>query len=369
MPYDWKGDYIASRANKNTGVLGFGEIGGVGQLIYHNFRFAAYTIMSDETEGAIACPICDKENPPDLTPKEHLSGKDILSSLCDLAKKIDDVDSTVDYREAILDWCMQNMHPYAIDYLYESLTDENFEIDRIDAELVARDGIFSFRAFMDDLGKLYNAARLYMALEALCFADNAPAYNLYQEGRFFEGLPYFERYKVNTEVPDIDVSAAKGNILAEMQRYNDYFAKHPKEEPEPGEFYTEPYDEYEELRGRLMDWIPDFKLRLKVNPENNCVVFSADVSSVFDIAWYVLARMMSEDPAPEDIGKEAERPEGIMICCHHCGRFFFRNFRQQQYCKRKECQNARNAKNQREFRRRKAIEKAQAKKKERKNKE
>lgn len=71
---------------------------------------------------------------------------------------------------------------------------------------------------------------------------------------------------------------------------------------------TEPYDEYEKLRERLIDCIPDFKLRLKVNPQNNRLVFSADVNSVFDIAWYVLARMMSEDPAPEDFGKEGKLP-------------------------------------------------------------
>ncbi len=74
------------------------------------------------------------------------------------------------------------------------------------------------------------------------------------------------------------------------------------------------------------------------------MVFSADVNSVFDIAWCVLARMMFEDPAPEDFGKENERPEGIMICCHHCGLFFIRNAKHQQYCDRPECQKARNAK-------------------------
>ena len=86
--------------------------------------------------------------------------------------------------------------------------------------------------------------------------------------------------------------------------------------------------------------------------------FSADINSVFDIAWYTLARMLSEQPEPEQMGKEAERPEGIMICCKNCGRFIIRTAKQQQYCNSKECQKVRNAQNQREFRRRKAIEKA-----------
>ena len=32
------------RANKQTHMLGFGEVGGVGQLVYHSFRFADYEI-------------------------------------------------------------------------------------------------------------------------------------------------------------------------------------------------------------------------------------------------------------------------------------------------------------------------------------
>ncbi|MBF1125025.1 MAG: hypothetical protein HXL59_05510, partial [Solobacterium sp.] len=76
-----------------------------------------------------------------------------------------------------------------------------------------------------------------------------------------------------------------------MKLGNKYLAEHPLEQPPEGEFYTEPYDEYEKLRERLIDCIPDFKLRLKVNPQNNRLVFSADVNSVFDIAWYVLERM------------------------------------------------------------------------------
>lgn len=77
------------------------------------------------------------------------------------------------------------MHPYAIDYLYNALTDENFDIADIDAEMAARDGIFSIEDFMTDLEKLYNAARFYVALEAICFANNETAYAMYQTGRHF----------------------------------------------------------------------------------------------------------------------------------------------------------------------------------------
>lgn len=48
-----------NRANKNTDLLGFGEIGGLGQLVYHSFRFAAYEIDNLEDGTWAAIPVCD----------------------------------------------------------------------------------------------------------------------------------------------------------------------------------------------------------------------------------------------------------------------------------------------------------------------
>lgn len=144
-------------------------------------------------------------------------------------------------------------------------------------------------------------------------------------------------------------------------------AKHKKSHPEElssnGQFATEPYDNYGELLDKLIERIPDFNMRLKVNPKTNRIEFSADVNSVFDIAWFTLARMISEDPPPENKGRSDDRPEGIMICCRHCGDFLIRRNGRQEYCDKPDCQKARNAKNQREFRRRKRIENAQKHKK------
>ena len=42
MPYDWQGNEIESKAERHTNMLGIGEIGGVGQLIYHSVRFTDY---------------------------------------------------------------------------------------------------------------------------------------------------------------------------------------------------------------------------------------------------------------------------------------------------------------------------------------
>ncbi len=362
MPYNWNGDYIPSKADKPTGIFGQKEIGGVGQLIYHPFRYKDYILANDREEYR-AFPICKPGYEPTFPVDDSVSGKGLLVSLCNLAKKIDDRDNKIPYDQLIIQWCRENMHPYSINYVYQELTEESFDITGYDAELAARDGIFSINDFMKDLGNLYTTALFYEALQGACVADKDAAYNLYREGKHFEGLPFFESFKCIHSKPDIDASLADGNLVKEMKLEAEHKKSHPEELPSNGQFAAEPYNNYGELLDKLIEHIPDFNMRLKVNPKTNRIEFSANVNSVFDISWFTLARMISEDPAPEYKGQSDDRPEGIMICCRHCGDFLIRRNGRQEYCDKPDCQKARNAKNQREFRRRKRIENAQKQKK------
>lgn len=97
-----------------------------------------------------------------------------------------------------------------------------------------------------------------------------------------------------------------------MQFVSEYEKAHPEiyYTEQDDYFAMEPYDHYEELRDRLIECVPDFRRRLKLNPRTNCLVFSADVNSMFDIAWYTLARFLSEDLASEDKGKK-ETPKEL----------------------------------------------------------
>lgn len=361
MPYDWEGNEIESKADRHTNMLGIGEIGGVGQLIYNAVRFEDYKYYDSNWDKLLVQPICNEKSPPEVDPEGDLSGRAILTSLCDLAKRIDD-DHEKGFDELILDWCKTHMHPYGVDALYRAVTDEGFDIGSFDAEMVERDGIFSLHDFMKELGNLYNAVRFYIALNAVAVGDDDAAFEMEHEGRHFETLPFLERYKhPEPERPDIDYSSANGDLVAEMQLDRAYFEAHP-EEGTTGH-YREPYDDFDELRENLINCIPDFRLRVKLDSKTGKIAFAADVSSVFDIAWYTFARLLTEEPSLEQLGSDERCRDGILICCHHCGRFFVRNFRQQKYCDRPECQKARNSKNQREFRKRKAIEKARAEKK------
>ena len=181
------------------------------------------------------------------------------------------------------------MHPYRIDFIYAELS-QDFDISSVEADLVERDGIFEIDRFMKDLGNLYNAVRFYVALEGLIYSDDEIAYNLYEEGRYFESCNYFEKYKhADPDIPDEvlkQIEASSNNIVDTMQRAKEYANKHPVPQPPEGEFdfNHNPYDDYDKLRTKLVEFIPDFNMRLKFNSATGRFDFSADIDSVFDIA-------------------------------------------------------------------------------------
>lgn len=361
MPLNWNDEEIPTKADKTTDILGFKEIGGVGQLIYHPFRFANYDCSYDGLDANVY-PVCKPGNEPTFPIDDSLTGRGLLISLCNLAKTIDSFENRTPKEQLIMKWCLENMHPYSIDFIYSELT-ENFDINTVDADFVERDGIFEIERFMKDLEKLYNAVRFYVALEGILFAEDGIAYNLYKKGRYFESYSYFEKYKyIEPDVPNEVIGKVSNTdeLLENIMCTQKYIEGHPVEQTPERDFNynLNPYDDYDELRNKLVDFIPDFNMKLKLNTTTGRFEFSADVDSVFDIAWYTLARMISESPTLENRGNEESKLEGIMICCRNCGKFIIRKSNRQEYCDAEECQKARNARKQKAYRDRKASEKA-----------
>jgi len=362
MPFNWNDEYIPSKADKTIDILGAKEIGGVGQLIYQPFRFVNYEMSFDGNDTTVY-PVCEPGKEPIFPNDDSLTGKNLLTSLCNLAKVIDSYENKGPKEQLIAKWCLENMHPYSVDYVYAQLND-NFNITSVDADFVKEDASFEIETFMRDLGNLYNAVRYYVALEGVLFGDDNAVYDLYEEGRYFESSSDFEKYKyARVHIPDEIFKGGDSpeDLLADMQRESEYIAAHPAD----GEFdfNHSPYDDYDELRQRLAEFIPQFEMKLKLNPATKRYEFSADIQSVFDIAWYTLARMISEDKALEDRTNNESRDEGIMICCRNCGRFIIRKSNRQEFCDAEECQKVRNARKQKAYRDRKASEKAQTLKK------
>jgi len=205
-----------------------------------------------------------------IFPKEDfLSGQGLLANLCNLAMQINSFDNKIPYTQLIMEWCTNN-----IDFIYSELN-EPFDINSFDAEMVERDGIFEINTFLDDLEKLYNAAMCYVALEGVCIADNETAYDLSKEGKYFDGYSFFDKYKHPiVAIPDnLDYGDAKGNLIEEIRIDNEYIKNHPVEKLPTGEFATTPYDEYDKLRNALIDIIPKFTIKLKVDPRTNRLEF------------------------------------------------------------------------------------------------
>lgn len=354
---DERSIYLDSEADNTTDVLGFGEIGGVGQLIYHLFCFKDYELEITD-KGIIAHPICRAGSEPELVTNDMPTGKELLVSLYNLAKRINDFSEEKPYTDLIIEWCKTYSHPYFIDFIYSYLSDKQFDISE-DSFIIEKDGIFSINDFMKDLERLYQTTAFYFALEQVCLGYDDAAYNLYKDGKHFDGVPFFEKYKHDPEEqPQTDYSNANGDLVKEMQIDSELnkSSRNKRGEDSDAGFACVPYDYYDELRDTLIDIIPDFNMRLKVNPKTNQVVFSADVHSVFDICWYTLARKITEDEPPEKKGFKQKKFEGTIVSCLSCGEAFIRSNNRQRYCGKKECDLARRAKNQRENRARKRIE-------------
>lgn len=360
MPYDWEGNIIPSKADNSSDIIGFGDVGGIGQLIYHTFRFPNYEYVKASDGHQCLKPI----GMADIDRTDGYSGKQLFEALYNLGLHINDFECDIPFDEQIIEFCETVCHPYYIDVLYAEMTQPTFDYSH-DSPILENDAMFSISDFMHDLGYFFNAAQFYFAFKDVCSGDAEKAFNLAQEGRFFEGYPFFEKYKQEDysreDVAERTEYITSEELVAEMKA--EWDKKSNKSQKDITWFAVEPADYDEEIQDTLIDIIPDFRMRLKRNPKNNQVVFAADVNSVFDIAWYTLARMITDFGPLEDGGRVRDLTEGTLITCPHCGEAFIRRNNRQQYCMKKECQKAHNALRQRRYRENQKIKKAQNKQK------
>jgi len=211
---------------------------------------------------------------------------------------------------------------------------------------------------MRDLEKFYYAATMYFAFEEVCLGLDEISLSAYKDGKHFSGIPFLEKYKGKIEkMEHIDSDPDDFDIVEEMK----LDATASQDETPNDYFVSPPYEFIDELQQILIDMVPDFRMKLKVNPKTNRFVFAADISSVFDICWYTLARKISEDVAPEDKGTEAEKPKGIILTCPFCGDAFVRRSKRAVTCGKPECHKARKRMNQQNSRKQRKIKELQNK--------
>lgn len=302
-------------------VLGFAEIGGVGEMIYHTVRFPEYD-LDTENDVQVLKPVCPQGCEPIKKTDYSLTGKKLLVSLCNLFMKINDPECKGSYIKLIVDWCKENTHPYRIDYLYDLLLEPDYEIAQL-RFLVEKEGIFEINEFIRELANVYHTFAFYFALDSVKRGNDQYARDLYYEGRFYDGFPFFEKYRVRS-LESEGTEPGKGNSDIQKSYINRVLA------------------DYADLQMKLLSLFPEFQMKLKANPRTKRVVYAADVQSVFDICWYTLSRMVADDAPPMDYDSESEFAEGSILSCLGCGNFYIRKSSTQKYCDRPDCQAERN---------------------------
>lgn len=350
MMYEWQ-----PSADHTTTIMGAGELGGIPELIYKPVRFKRYLWNKYDLHGTVKPIIVDSKSYDVRIANEGVkfndnevyrkySGKGIFCALYNLAKYLNDTRIEIgDPVKHIVEFCTEYIHPYFTDELYDTLSEDNIYSNEMFERLAA----FSVEQFMNDLSRFYNAASLYFALQDVKRHDMKAASRLSKEGRFFEGLPFFEQYK--RAIPEAEwgtdgESISTDDLISEMQKSEAYpIAK--------------PHGTYKEMLSKLADIMPPMNMRVRLDPNTNRMVFAAEVNSAFDIAWFTLSRMLTANGVKYHQGKSAEGipKELAVVTCLNCGEAFPRRSNRQQFCTKEECRKAHNAQRQKKYRENKKL--------------
>ena len=336
-------------------VLSFGEIGGVGEMTYCTVRFPRYELRY-ENDAALLCPRYEEnEQLIDRQADTLLTGQELLVSLCNLYRAINDPACKSNPIDMIAEWCSSNIHPYHVDSLYDLANDAGYDYDSY-SDMIMQDGIFSVDDFMRDLAPLYHTTCFHHALLQLIRGNDVFARELYYEGRFNDGYAFFEKYKY---APTVENNLCSDNLLAEMleNAQAESFEDHCYDNHQ--EFRQNPLQDLEYLHTTLLSLFPEFKMKLRKDAKTNRILFAADVYSVFDLAWYALSRSVANDAPDYDLNPNSMYSDGTPMACLHCGNFFIRRGPRQRYCTNPSCQAARQRINQRNLRERRRIQQQQ----------
>ncbi len=369
------GEYVPSRADNVADVIAMTDVGGMGTLIYHTFRFKDYEYDEDESGLETLKPLVYEGLEPDLDRYNSLKGSDIFAALYNLGDRVNSFDEHKSFGELMIEFCLTVAHPYYIDSVYEILSEQKLSIKR-EGNLISDEAMFSTEQFKRDLERFYNGARCYFALRQISDGESCDYLSLWEDGRHFAGINLFDAFHcpvmLEDKTDDIDKDEPDEAVLMSgkdqdgkplspkeyRERSREYMKKlmaeaeeHQKRyekfiEQHKDELYKyipEPIDDFYRLRGRLMDMIPDFHMRLKVDSKSDKVVFAADVHSIFDIAWYTLARYMVDVQLADEGITEKRYSNGKVCVCKCCGKAFVRTADQnrRQYCGDPACERKR----------------------------
>ena len=255
-------------------------------------KFTKYEV--DHRGGeTIICALLEEGQLPEWQEGYGLDGQKLLLSLCNLYLKIENADEW-EACHHIIAWCKANAFPYCSqglkvqEYYWELLQDS----ERWELWVNVLNGYeFTLERITADLKRLYEDMEILLHF-----------YNVKNDLESSRALPQNKRVQEYADIAS----------LTEMQllyRLDNFLSELPK-----------------------------FPLELTLDDVGEMKILPG-FTSVFDAAYYALARFAAtqpEVPTKEDGGKT---PLGI---CESCGKIFFKNGNRQKYCDDPECKKERN---------------------------
>ena len=255
-------------------------------------KFTKYEV-DHRRDGTYICALLEEGQLPEWQEGYGLDGQKLLLSLCNLYLKIENVDEW-EACHHIIAWCKANAFPYCSQGLKVQEYDWELLQDSERWELwvnVLNSYEFTLERITADLKRLYEDMEILLHF-----------YNVKNNLESSRALPQSKRIQEYADIAS----------LTEMQLL--YKLDH---------FLSE---------------LPKFPLELTLDDVGEMKILPG-FTSVFDAAYYALARFVAtqpEVPTKEDGGKT---PLGI---CESCGKIFFKNGNRQKYCDDPECKKERN---------------------------
>ena len=340
------GQRVPSKADNAADVITMTDVGGIGTLVYHTFRFKDYEYDYLPDDTLVLKPLVYRGYEPDVDKGNALNGSELFSELYNLGEKINDFSEKKSFDELIIEFCKDVAHPYDIDTVYEILVNSKLTVEH-HGNMISDEAVFPVDDFKRDIEHFYHGAQFYFALRQIADGEDYDYLSLSEDGRHFDGIYVFDRFRIpmmpGTEQEDSEIDSSQPDwekvfdeVEAERKKYGQFVEEHKHE---LYKYTPQPIDDFYSLRGKLMEMIPDFRMRLKVNPKTDKVVFAADVHSVFDIAWYTLARYMVDVQLTDEGTNERRYSEAKVCVCKCCGKAFIRPAKQnrRQYCGEPDC--------------------------------
>ena len=255
-------------------------------------KFTKYEV-DHRRDGTYICALLEEGQLPEWQEGYGLDGQKLLLSLCNLYLKIENADEW-EACHHIIAWCKENAFPYCSQGLKVQEYDWELLQDSERWELwvnVLNSYEFTLERITADLKRLYEDMEILLHF-----------YNVKNHLESQWELPQIKRIQGYADIAS----------LTEMQllyRLDNFLSELPK-----------------------------FPLELTLDDVGEMKILPG-FTSVFDAAYYALARFVAtqpEVPTKEDGGKT---PLGI---CESCGKIFFKNGNRQKYCDDPECKKERN---------------------------